>query len=555
MKILSLTIKDDLRREVRSVAFKPSGASFVFGDVQDPAASRKTSNSLGKTLLFSLVDSVYGAKGNRETSKKALAGFSISSVIEAKGAKHTVEKTLGTPSKISLDGRAMNLESYKEYLGIDRGISSKFIHLSNRPSVWSDRSTPSWSDYAAILRILGLGRMPDLVKTIYLEQDKLKLSSSQCRQAMEDAESTPNKFEEDRFLNDKAIESLEKEISKTTADAKNLKISKESADVQAEFESLNEKLREKQGEISRLAQQKAKLSSYVEGVASSKMTPADIERIYKEANIELPGLVKKRIEDVDAFFASVVADRRWSIEKRIEEIDADTLRLSGEAKAIGAKLDSCGKVLSTNEAYQTAMEILGKASAELQDAKFKKGQFQSIVSLQSKAETLERSVKANLAALSEEKGRYEGKIDEYRNWVFEKISKVYENKVRGTFVIQIAGERAIKRSRPISMDMTMTRDAGEGISAAKRLIFDYLLFHASSDFEMCVEDSSCFNGIDPRQVDSLALMADEIASSEGKQAFIGLNKYQLLSGETIAKIKGESVLVLSEDDLLLRREF
>lgn len=40
-----------------------------------------------------------------------------------------------------------------------------------------------------------------------------------------------------------------------------------------------------------------------------------------------------------------------------------------------------------------------------------------------------------------------------------------------------------------------------------------------------IHDSSCYSGIDPRQVNGLLSMLDEIANYSNKQIIISINKY------------------------------
>lgn len=85
---------------------------------------------------------------------------------------------------------------------------------------------------------------------------------------------------------------------------------------------------------------------------------------------------------------------------------------------------------------------------------------------------------------------------------------------------------------------------------------DYLLFKYNSYMDLLVQDSSCYNGIDPRQVSSMIKEVGKIAQKTNKQAIISINKYQLGEYEdAINFVKAESAIILSEKDKLFKFDF
>lgn len=74
--------------------------------------------------------------------------------------------------------------------------------------------------------------------------------------------------------------------------------------------------------------------------------------------------------------------------------------------------------------------------------------------------------------------------------------------------------------------------------------------------EMMIQDSACFNGIDPRQVAGMLLQLYEIAEDSNKQVIVAINKYQIGNySETIKMVEENSVITLSEKDNLLGIDF
>jgi len=104
----------------------------------------------------------------------------------------------------------------------------------------------------------------------------------------------------------------------------------------------------------------------------------------------------------------------------------------------------------------------------------------------------------------------------------------------------------------------MTIDAeGEGVGNVKSNILDYLIFNFSEKTEFLIQDTPCFNGIDPRQIANMIRIVNEQAVKINKQYIIAINKYQLDEsiGDDISYMKKHAPLILSENHKLLRLDF
>ena len=85
---------------------------------------------------------------------------------------------------------------------------------------------------------------------------------------------------------------------------------------------------------------------------------------------------------------------------------------------------------------------------------------------------------------------------------------------------------------------------------------DYLILKFSNVTDILVQDSACFNGIDPRQVAGMISVAADIAKQKKKQVIIAVNKYQLGDYEDIIEmVVKSSAIILSENDKLLKFDF
>ena len=74
----------------------------------------------------------------------------------------------------------------------------------------------------------------------------------------------------------------------------------------------------------------------------------------------------------------------------------------------------------------------------------------------------------------------------------------------------------------------------------------------NEEIEFLIEDSSCFEGIDRRQVKKLIMESKRISENKNKQLIISLNKYLISDLENLSD---NIVLKLDEGNTLLNRKF
>jgi len=97
-------------------------------------------------------------------------------------------------------------------------------------------------------------------------------------------------------------------------------------------------------------------------------------------------------------------------------------------------------------------------------------------------------------------------------------------------------------------------EGGEGVMEVKKNIMDILLFKYNTKYDVLILDSSCFNGIDTRQIQGLLSTIESVCKEENKQAIISINKYQL-TDEFVKIVEENRAIELSEDDKLLGFDF
>ena len=166
-----------------------------------------------------------------------------------------------------------------------------------------------------------------------------------------------------------------------------------------------------------------------------------------------------------------------------------------------------------------------------------------------KKSELESTLTRKFEALNEEEKKVTAEINEYKDFVYDTTKKLYSKSIDATFNISFRSLH--KTKRPVLFEFEITGDDGAGVGEVKNMIFDLLLFSHSKCSDILIEDSSCFDSVDPRQVERLVLEINQIAINQNKQALISINKYQVRNESILTLLLEHQVLKLSSSDLLL----
>ncbi|MEK0399782.1 DUF2326 domain-containing protein [Tetragenococcus halophilus] len=217
-------------------------------------------------------------------------------------------------------------------------------------------------------------------------------------------------------------------------------------------------------------------------------------------------------------------------------------------------------ILSENKVYQESMQLYSDYSVRLQELLFQQGQLTQAKNINDSIEKSEKELNSLFweasQTLNEETTK--SKIKIYREFVYNMVTKIYSPDIITYFDIGIKDKH--KTRRPLEVKLNITGEAGEGITEVKKNIIDYLVYKFNNELEILIQDSSCYNGIDPRQVSNMLLELNEISNQVNKQAIVAINKYQLDIDDShpVSEIFNKSMtdgygIILSENNKLLKK--
>ena len=525
MKILNLKIISPNGEVKRDINFEKCGISYVYGDILENKNKNKTINSLGKTLLLEIINYIFGSNLDSKIFKEEIKDYTIESKILFKNKILNVKRSLGDSKYIILENDKYNLESYKDKLSISRELYTKQIILEKKMNVVSYQKSPNKSDILSCLKLLNLDDIYNVTNDIY-------------------------------SLQDQEVEKISKELLELEDKIKWADIGKYNKDTIEKYSKIDKQINELEIENEADIREISRLKQCIDESENADVKVENLIRIFNKANQEVPEMVKKNLKDLESFNKKVYEERKNFLIETEEQIKEKIEIRNNQLIKLYKELKELGEVIASNEVYQKSLKLYTNLSNELQEKKYRQGELSQIKNMEKDIKSLDFQLNEQFIKLSElfEKEENKQKIEEYRIFINEVTKRIYDNTVSSFFDI-VSREKHQSR-RPISFEINLRGDGGDGINEVKNVLFDILLFKYSTNSEIFIVDSVCFNGVDPRQVIGLLNIIEEISIENKKQTIISINKYQLGEYEEAKEdILNKSKIILSENSKLLYFDF
>ena len=555
MRIKKLVIKTPGHEVIRDLEFNEAGTSFIFGDIQEPNNSRATINSLGKTLLLKFIDYIFGANEDQNIIKDSIHGYILEAIVKYKNTDYVIRRELGKSEGIEINSVLYPLTDYKRFFNIDRGKLKKQLLVNKKASEISYRTTPDRDDIIDFLYLLGLNEILDDIRDIYESQDKIKEYKKNKNELISFyGDFDTKQIDEEIYFVDKEVKRLSSKLKEISEKIKKIKISDLQENIVEEYSSKSSDLKKKKIKCENARIEIKRLDEFIVSSNKTDVTSDHIIAIYSKANIEVPEMVKREIKEVESFHKIVYKERKEYLEKKKDIIEDTILKLEREIFDLSKEIDTLGNLISINQVYQESIELYEKYNTDLQDLKYKEGKLSQIKNVDDKIKTEDSNLILFFDKAISIRKDYEELIIKYRDFIFSITKKIYDEDVNSFFDIKVRKKHLSRR--PISVELNLKGDTGEGVNEVRKNLIDYLLFRYNQDLNILVHDSSCYSGIDPRQVANMIQEIRNITKANGKQAIVAINKYQIGNNkDLLSTILSESAIILSEKDKLLRLDF
>jgi uncharacterized protein YydD (DUF2326 family) len=255
-----------------------------------------------------------------------------------------------------------------------------------------------------------------------------------------------------------------------------------------------------------------------------------LEQAYSQLGVALPQQTLRRFDDVKAFHAAVVRNRRIYLEEEIaatrqnlQTRRLERAQLDGEQSRILTELNDGGalevlttlqKVLAQEEARFGALEHRLAAAEAVED---------SSQEIESARVELTREMQVDLDERQE-------KITE-ATLLFYDLARALYGKDRSAFLAVEAGKNSLKIVPKINSD------ASQGINKMAIFCFDLTMaviaHRGGRGPDFLVHDSHIFDGVDDRQLARALQVAADLTISERMQYIVTINEDDLMKAERL----------------------
>lgn len=245
----------------------------------------------------------------------------------------------------------------------------------------------------------------------------------------------------------------------------------------------------------------------------------DLQAVYQEAGIVLPGLVIRRYEDVKSFHESVVRNRKDYLSS---ELEAAKLRIElrdGRKAQLDQRRGEILGILRSHGALEQFLKLQGELGRLESEVESLRQRFEAAEQLDGTKNELE--IERNRLTI-----RLRRDFTEQKDRVAEAIVAFEETSQR---LYESAGSMTIdETSNGPMFKFPMQGQRSKGIKNMQIFCFDMMLMRLCAKRRVgpgfLIHDSHLFDGVDGRQVISALRLGAEISSELGFQYIVTMNE-------------------------------
>ncbi len=525
-------------------SFKPvefaHGFNVILADRTDYSSSRDSRNGLGKSSLIEIIHFCLGSSPRKGTGLRvsSLRGWSFGLNLTLAEREIIATRSVDEPTKIYLQGNTTDwiiqprseenqkfykIEEWKKLLGYltfelaineerqfapnFRGLISYFIRPGkdafSTPFEYF-RKQPGWQKQVLNTFLLGLAWEDASDFQKIKEEGNLLDSLKKLKTSNQGIIST-------RILGslgelEAARVRIEQQLQRRQEDLSNFRVHPQYKELQREANLLTSEIHEITNENIFNRQLLSFYQSSVE--QESEPNKNDLLRLYESAGVELPGLVIRRLEEVEAFHHRIIENRRGFLLTEVQRLRRTIADLE---QLIQRKIEQRAErleILQTHgalEEYTRLQELYLETRSDLNDINKRIDELR-------KVEEGKSALRIEKELLQQRARRdYEERYAQAERAItlFNSNSQALYD-APGTLAINVG-------SGGFQFNVEIERDRSEGIGKMKIFCYDLMLAQLWAQREtspgILIHDSTIFDGVDERQV-GLAL---ELAARESER--------------------------------------
>ena len=540
------------KKSFKPVFFKP-GFNVILADRTKQATKKDTRNGLGKTTLIEIIHFCLGGSLEGTLRDQHVADWTFTLTLKLAGNVVSASRNTANPSRIKIDGDATDWD-------IKPKLNKKTTDYELTTNQWTallgslvfgisidEESVPFKPTFRGLISYL-IRRGADAYSEAFENHRKQKEPDIQALNAfllkldwkyatdwqqLKDKEKLLANLKRAAQLGvvkgmlggtlgdlEAQRVRLELQVQKEREQLARFLVHEQYAEFEKRANELTREIHDIENDTYAYSQQ---LEAYKKSV-SEEVPPDtdDLLKVYEEATILMPDVIKKRFDDVRKFHDNLVKNRRQFLES---EIDRLTKTIESQRFIVAQKSKERAEymeVLQTHgalEEYTRLQQLHTKTVTRLQDIEQRIENWKRFEQGKSEA-AIEKQLLARRARTD---------LEERHPQVRKAIALFNENsqvlyQSSGTLAIDIA-------PTGYKFHIAIERSKSEGIGSMKVFCYDLMLAQLWSQGEykpgFLVHDSSIFDGVDERQRALALELAERETRKRGFQYICMLNSDML----------------------------
>lgn len=527
-----------------TINFK-EGLNIIVGKQASPHNENdgNTYNGVGKSFVLHLIHFCLGSN-KIDSFTKNLPEWVFTLEFEVDGKEYFASRNTSEQNRINFCGKDISLKTMREnMLNLCFGISdlpknmtwntlfSRFVRRYRSSYSRFDTYIPKESDYSKLLNTLYL---LGIDTTLIVEKKEL-------REKQTDAKRTENAIKKDPFFkryylgeNDAELDvaDLEYRISELEREISEFKVSNNYHELELEA---NDKSYEKKI----LENKRVLINNYIKNIEESfketaKANEEDVIKVYEAANIEIPDMVKKNIDEVLEFHRKQISSRNIRLKKELRKHQLELEKIDKQIFAIGERMDNLLGYLDSHGALEEYVAL----TKQLSSLKNEMERIQGYQKILKSYKDIELEIKSSFINQDKETNEYLESIktvtDNLRNGFWEYAKKFYPKKRSGLVIKNNSGENMIR----YTLDARIEDDSSDGVNEVRLFCFDLLLLMCRrSKIRFLAHDSRLFANMDPRQREMLLRIAYDVTIDSEFQYICSMNEDTIMSFKDLMSIE------------------
>lgn len=561
----------------KSVEFK-AGLNVILADKTEGSTVKDSRNGVGKTTLLEIIHFCMGGSDNKSScplrrSQKLLEEdweFTVGLTLPA--GRIAITRGLAKPKEIYLNGAtlppafdpeplsknrclisptALNLWLGQQLFGLPVDKSNKFVpsyrslisYFARRefevePYEFMSKQA-AWNRNVHSAYLLGLNWEPAAQLQLLKERkDLLKKVTKGIREGIiRGPQGRLSEMESKRVRLDQDINALERQLT----DFK----------VHPDYRQIEEQATILTGDLQRLRREGYRLRNtlrHYEDSLASEIEPVEgsVLALYESAQVELPELITKRIEEVEQFHQQIILNRAEFLREECDALRAKISLNEQEEAEVGHKR---AQSLSVIDSYH-ALDEYNQLHERLANLRHERDALVDAIKQRREIDQGQDEIKVEKQQIIIKAKRDHAEREEVR----AKAIALFNENSRALYAEGAEGKLEIEfKDGNFIYNVDIQGAGSTGIEAMKMFCFDLMLAQLWSEKNVSpgflYHDSRLFDGVDDRQKAAALRLASQQAIARGFQYICAFNSNDLPAPDLLGDLNIENAIRLRLTDL------